>query len=143
MQGNHTQIIKQPSGIHPSLLDIAFVLVFMFLILSTLAVTTQKEAEEKTLPPLQLTDMEPDGAEGGTREQSVIISIQEGPTFYLDETPLALSDLEKRLAALRPPRVEIRGDVHIPYGAVTEILRICQENGIDNVALTYKAQARP
>ena len=131
---------RRLTGIHPSLLDIAFVLVFMFLLLSTLASTTQQEAEERSLPPLKLAEME-DHAEsaGMTQAKVVTISVQDGPAFFLDDEEISLSKLREYLIRRHPPEVEIRGDVRVPYGAITEILKICRENGINSVALTYKS----
>lgn len=134
---------RRLTGIHPSLLDIAFVLVFMFLLLSTLASTTQQEAEERSLPPLKLAEMKNQmNADDINQIKSATVSVKTGPVYYLDEEELALDQLGIVLASRRPPEVEIRGDVTVPYGAIAEVLRICRENGITSVALTYKSSAR-
>jgi len=134
-----SRIARRSTGIHPSLLDIAFVLVFMFLLLSTLASTTQQEAKERSLPPLKLAEMQDQaGAVGMTQAKVATISVQDGPAFFLDDEEMSLSDLREALILRHPPEVEIRGDIRVPYGDITEILKICQKNGINSVALTYK-----
>ena len=135
--------VRRLTGIHPSLLDIAFVLVFMFLLLSTLASTTQQEAEERSLPPLKLAEMEDqqEDVSGQTDSKSATVSVQPGPVFFLDDEAVSLEELRETLAQRRPPELEIRGDVRVPYGTITEVLKICRENGISSVALTYKSNS--
>lgn len=133
---------RRSNGIHPSLLDIAFCLVFEFLLLSTLATSTQNEAVERTLPPIKLAEMEQgEGSTGLTECKTVTITVAPGPVYFLDSERLSLEKLEERLAALRPPMVEIRGDTTVPYGAITTILALCKQNGITSVAITYKTGA--
>jgi biopolymer transport protein ExbD len=134
--------VRRAGSVHPSLVDIAFNLTLLFLILCTLVAVSARNAVERTLPPIQLAEAKsPEQNSGLTQAKTATVSIREGPEFYLDSKKLSVRDLEQTLKITRPPEVELRGDVRVPYGAITEVLRICQENGITSVALTYKDTA--
>ena len=96
---------------------------------------------ERTLPPITLAEMgKQSESVGMTHSKSVPITVGKGPTFYIQSEEMSIDQMKKRLAVLKPPEVEIRGDTAVPYGVITDVLRICQENGISTVALTYKTQ---
>ena len=127
-------------GIHPSMLDVAFTLVIMFLLLSTLANTTQQEAKEAALPPIDLTEVQQnDGGVGSTRIKSLTITVAPGPKYFLDGREIRFSNLGQEIRRRNPPEVELRADNSVPYGEVAKVLKTCTEIGIHNVALTFKS----
>lgn len=131
---------RRSRGLHPSMLDVAFTLVIMFLLLSTLASTTQREAREKSLPPIDLTALKDQSHQAGsTSVKSVAVTVSPGPVFYIDSQPVPFKDLAGKVQKLNPPEVELRGDNAVPYGEIAKVLKALTEAGIHNVALTFKS----
>ncbi len=131
---------RKTRGLHPSMLDVAFTLVIMFLMLSTLANTTQQEAREKSLPPIDLTAFQENSQQlGSTRVKSVAVTVSPGPVFYVDNQKVPFTELAEKVKGLNPPEVELRGDNTVPYGEIAKALKALTEAGIHNVALTFKS----
>jgi len=130
---------RKTRGLHPSMLDVAFTLVIMFLLLSTLASTTQREAQEKSLPPIDLTAMQENSSQAGsTSVKSVSVTVAPGPIFYIDNQKVRFEELSSKIKQLNPPEVELRGDNAVSYGEVARVLKALTEAGVHNVALTFK-----
>lgn len=121
------------------MLDVAFTLVIMFLLLSTLASTTQREAQEKSLPPIDLTQVNESSSPGSTQIKSVAVTVAPGPVFYIDGQKVPFTELGSKIKQLNPPEVELRGDNAVSYGEVAKVLKALTEAGIHNVALTFKS----
>jgi len=134
---------RKKTGMPPTLIDIVFCLLIMFLLPAVLASTTTREARERTLPPIALAEMrDSDKSTGMTSTRVVAITVAPGPTFFVDNEEVSYNALEQRLAALGAVDVEIRGDTGVLYGVITEILSICQANGISSVSLAYKVKGK-
>ncbi len=126
-------------GVHPALVDLPFVLAFMFLILSTLADTTMRSGREDSLPPIDLPELEGDDSGNAVGSNSRTVSISPGPIYQIDQEPaVSLRELEAHLIRTRPVSLEIRADVSVNYGDVAEVLRICHTNEIESVILSYR-----
>jgi biopolymer transport protein ExbD len=135
------QAKRQFAAIHPSLVDVMCCLVILYLLTSLLAATSSQEAREKTLPSVNLAGLTDHGSPAtDSRAQGVVVSVQPGPAYYLDERPVPLAAMAAEFSKSRPPEVEVRGDEAVPYGTVMNVMRICREAGISRVALTYKIQ---
>jgi biopolymer transport protein ExbD len=134
---------RRTAGILPSFLDVTFVLLFQFLLISTLANTTSREAIERTLPSIHLPGIKSATPESGglTKSRSVVVSVREGPEFFLESKRMTVDELSKSLKEMKPPELEIRGDARVFYGAISQVLEVAQVNGIANVALTYRPEA--
>ncbi|MGJ3242184.1 MAG: ExbD/TolR family protein [Opitutales bacterium] len=130
---------RRQRGLHPTIIEVAFVLMFLFLILSTLASITTSEARERSLPDLNLAELEEPGQDRGqTSLESLIISVGADGAVYLDDQPLSAGDLVAELENRRPPRVEVRGDVEATYGDVLQVFRACHAAGVRNLSLTFE-----
>jgi biopolymer transport protein ExbD len=131
---------QRRTGLPPSMVDLAFVLVFLFVLVSTLAKTTSEEARERILPPVKLSEIDNDtGGEAGLSEiKTVVVTLTAQGQHYLDSQPIAEDMLKQRLSAMRSPCVEIRADQSVTYGAVMAIMRLCRATGIRNVVMTYQ-----
>lgn len=132
---------RQTSGMHPSLLDVMCCLVFIFLLTSLLAASSQQEAREKTLPPVDLTEM-PDepGSNENRQEKVAVVTVKQGPVYLIDNDEINAEELGARLGVSHIEEVDIRGDNGVPYGYIMNVMRICRESRIDKVALTYSAK---
>ncbi|MFA7158580.1 MAG: biopolymer transporter ExbD [Kiritimatiellia bacterium] len=130
--------LRRPYGIHPTLLDVVCCLVFIYMLTSLLAVSSRQEARERTLPPVNLSEMEEAAGLGNQATNSLIVTVKPGPEYLIDDAALGLDQVPRRLAEQRPAEVEIRGDEAVNYGDIMAVLRLCRKAGIDRVALTYK-----
>lgn len=136
---NEKKSLHRSSGMHPSLLDVMCCLVFIFLLTSLLAATSQREASERTLPPIDLAEMEDSiGAEKKDESDIIVVTVRKGPEYLVNDTPLDIDQIPGILSERRPDEVEIRGDNTVAYGHIMDIMRLCRQAGIDRVALTYK-----
>jgi biopolymer transport protein ExbD len=131
---------RRRSGLPPSMVDLAFVLVFLFVLVSTLAKTTSEEARERILPPVNLSEIESDtSSESGLSEiKTVVVTLTEQDQCYLDSQQIDADQLKERLSKMGAPCVEIRADQNVRYGDVMGIMRTCRSVGIRNVVMTYE-----
>ena len=135
------RMARRFTGVHPCLVDVMLSLVFMNMLTSLLVVTYQNEARERTLPPVNLAGMTESGVAGNNpAEKSVIVSVKPGPTYYVDERPIAFGAMPAELSKSKPQEVEVRGDEAVLYGTVMNVMRVCREAGVSRIALTYKLQ---
>ncbi len=138
---------RRQAGVHPALVDLAFVLVFLFLILSTLADTSEaseSEAEvaEQTLPPLDLPEIEAgDSLSGAGKAHEVITLRADGALLLAGADVPDLAALEERLAAAGIDSIELRASASVPYGEVAALLGLFHKLGIDEVSLAYETQS--
>ena len=130
---------RRRKGMPPQIMEVAFVLTFMFLILSTLATTTQQESKEKLLPDIDLGSMKEEQSGGSSSLKEAVISVSAGSVFYIDNEEVALDQLAEMLKKRNPPGIQLRGDQNVPYGEITKVIGICMEAGIRNIALGYKS----
>src|SRR5262245_58120843 len=75
----------------------------------------------------------------GAEEQRLIVTIDRSNRVYLNESSMALSELEKRLKAVAPgykdPFVYLRADQSVPYGRVMSVMDRIKKSGIERVGL--------
>jgi biopolymer transport protein ExbD len=123
------------------MVDLAFVLVFLFVLVSTLAKTTSDEARERILPPVNLSEIDKDaGGETGLSElKTVVVTLTQQGEHFIDAQPVSADLLKERLGSMKSPCVEIRADENVRYGDVMSIMRVCRGIGIRNVVMTYEA----
>ena len=133
--------LRKDRGLPASLLDVILVVLLLFILLSSLATVAEQESKEKSLPPIDLATMQDskNEAAGLSSHKPLVISVAAGPVFHLDAKPVEFNEIQNYLQTSRPGEVEIRGDVHVPYGEITRILKICRETGNSRISLTYKA----
>jgi biopolymer transport protein TolR len=118
------------------LVDVCLVLLVIFMV-----VTPILQAGVKVdLPKTKVADPLPDN------QTQIRVSIAEDGTVYVREAPVADSALAATLAALHeaePDReVIVRGDRHLQYEKVSEVLTLISAAGFERVGLvTEKRQA--
>ena len=75
----------------------------------------------------------------GQEEQRLIVTIDRANRVYLNETSMALGDLEQHLATVasgyRDPFVYLRADQSVPYGRVMAVMDRIKRSGIERVGL--------
>lgn len=142
MRSSTQVVIRRQTGVHPALVDLAFVLAFLFLILSTLAETNprQDSGAERALPPIDLPELDSASSEErGVAESSETVSLLADGSLLVGESSVANFDaLSKQLQSTGVLSVLIRVEREVPYGRVAELLGLCQSFGIEEVSLSYE-----
>jgi biopolymer transport protein ExbD len=142
MNSTSNTIVRRQAGVHPALVDLAFVLAFLFLILSTLAETNPQtaEASELAMPPIELPELDsPSGTSAGVAEATATVSLAADGSLMVGETSVAGIDAcAEALRSSAASSVYIRAESEVPYGRVAELLALCQRLGLEEVSLTYK-----
>ena len=113
------------------MLDLAYVLLVIFIIMTTAVV----QGIRVDLPKASDT---PSLAKPRTKA----ITIRDDGQIFLDAYPMTLGELEQRLRGLRAadPQlpVIIKGDTHVQYGKVIEVLDLLQRLDIVQLGLVTK-----
>jgi biopolymer transport protein ExbD len=105
-----------------NLIDLGFTLLIIFMVATPLI--NQEQTIPVTLPP------ESKSAQQKVDKSThfVAISVDAKGNFYLDErpTPVGLAELRSRLrlyaAETKPPVIRIRGDAHVPYEKIIQVM---------------------
>jgi len=111
------------------MLDLAYVLLVIFIIMTTASVQGVKVDLPKTKSSASL-------ARPGTKA----ITVSERGDMYLDAYPVTLELLETRLQQLKgtggsPPPVVVKGDGRVQYGKVVKVLEMLKRIDITDVGL--------
>jgi biopolymer transport protein TolR len=120
---------RRPRQSHPiaelnvtNLIDLGFTLLIIFMI------TTSTSKNEQTIPvnlPLESKSLQ---QKVDKDTKFVAISVDAKGLMYLDEapTPVKMPELESRLrlygAQAHPPIMRIRGDAHVPYEKIVQVM---------------------
>lgn len=113
------------------LIDVMLVLVVIFILTAPLMVSTV---------PLQL----PVSGAAQTREpaQSIVLALDPAGQLYLDNQPLTLQALARRLEEIGRSRpeteIELRADERVAYGRVVEVLGLAQMAGLSRIGFVAK-----
>ena len=120
------------------MLDVILGCTLVFILLSSLIQVGQAQAQEKTLPAMNLTKTSSRQA-GSTQIKKTNISIKKVNSkmrLYLDSQVIVPEDLKNRLQNLKGiGQVALRRDKDIPCAWEDKIIIICQESGIDRVSI--------
>ena len=119
------------------MLDLAYVLLVTFIILTTASVQGVKVDSPRTLAANSLA-----------RPQTRAITITREGSVYLDAYPVSVDELGQRLASLKSGNpslpVVLKADAHTPYQKVTEVLEVVKKLDITEIGLvTQRATAAP
>jgi biopolymer transport protein ExbD len=116
------------------MLDLAYVLLVIFIIMTTASVQGIKVDLPKASSTVSLS-----------KPQTQVISVANNGNIYLNAYPVTISDLESRLRtqkALTPDfPVVLKGDASVQYQKVMEVLDLLRRLDLPHVGLvTAKAQ---
>ena len=70
-------------------------------------------------------------------EERITLIIKKGSMIYMNETPVSLTEMGKRLRALssQNPNVFLKADKDVPYGFVVEVMGEIKEAGIEKLGM--------
>jgi biopolymer transport protein ExbD len=113
------------------MLDLAYVLLVIFIIMTTASVQGVKVEAPQTVNSTPLA-----------KPQMRAITITNDGTTYLDAYPVDMAMLEQRLAEFKSANpdlpVVLKGDAAAHYEKVSEVLEICKKLDITEVGLVTK-----
>ncbi len=118
------------------LVDVCLVLLIIFMVVTPILQAGVKVSLPQTVKPPSLPD-----------ETQIPITIQEDGTVYVRESPVADSSLVDTLTAIHaaePDReVLVRGDRHLQYERVSEVLTLISRAGFTRVGLMAERRQEP
>ena len=110
------------------MLDLAYVLLVIFIIMTTAAVQGIKVDLPKASSTISLS-----------KPKTKAITINNNGDVFLDAYPVTLPDLENRLRTAKATEPEfpivVRGDATVQYDKIMEVLDICGRVGIGSIGL--------
>jgi biopolymer transport protein ExbD len=115
------------------MLDLAYVLLVMFIILTTASVQGIKVNAPKT-----------EAANNLAKPQMRAVTVTRDGSVYLDAYPVTMEQLEQRLAQYKAANpylpVVFKGDAESPYGKVMQVLETLKRLDITEVGLVTKRE---
>ena len=116
------------------MLDLAYVLLVTFIILTTASVQGVKVRAPTTIAAGSLS-----------KPQTRAITITQSGAVFLDAYPVTLDELEHRLATYRSGNpalpVVLKADAHTQYQKVTEVLEVAKRLDITEIGLVTQRAA--
>jgi len=110
------------------MLDLAYVLLVIFIIMTTASVQGVKVDLPKTQTTASL-------AKPGTKA----VTINQSGNVFLDAYPVTMEQLDLRLAQYRAANpalsIVIKGDAHVQYAKVMEVMELLKRNEITGLGL--------
>ena len=102
-------------------------------------------ASERNMPKVQLPQGISEGTLDNKTANTVTLSANKKGAeiqYFIDDKPVAYSDLAAKFKAKRITSVRIRFDERIPYGQYVRILDLCKQLGITNIYNVYTIEAK-
>ncbi|MCX7426917.1 MAG: biopolymer transporter ExbD [Planctomycetia bacterium] len=129
-----THLDEQPTLNLTSMMDVAFLLIFFFMVS-----TKFTELERKI--GLKVPEVADRGALTAAPEKKVVNVYRDG-TLSLDRTPVTLEELTSRLATARSQYADlgvlVRGDGQGQFQRVAEVLNACKQAGIAELGISVR-----
>ena len=117
------------------MLDLAYVLLVTFIILTTASVQGVKVNSPRTQAANQLA-----------RPQTRAVTITQDGAVYLDAYPVTLEELSQRLSAMKAANpalpVVLKADARTQYQKVTEVLEVAKKLDITELGLVTQREAQ-
>ena len=116
------------------LLDLAFVLLIIFMITTPL----MEQGLRLQLPKSQVTDVAPD------KRDLKMVEVNPAGEYYLETWPITLADLKKNLAEAFEQNPElvlvIRGDAEAAWGNIYDVLDGAKQLGMKNIYFRHEVK---
>ena len=115
------------------MLDLAYVLLVIFIIMTTAAIQGIKVNVPKASSSVSLA-----------KPTTKAITVDQGGQIYLDTYPVTLDELESQLRSFKAVTpdfpVVVKGDRVAQFGRVTEVLDVCGRVGITQLGIVTERQ---
>lgn len=105
--------------------DVMLVLLIIFMVTAPLL----QQGIDVNLPKAKGKDMPP--------EERVSIVIKKDQKIYMNDNPVSLSEMKKKLSAISKlnPNVFLKADKDVPYGLVVGVMGEIKEAGIEKLGM--------
>jgi biopolymer transport protein TolR len=105
--------------------DVMLVLLVIFMVTAPLL----QQGIDVNLPQAKGKELPP--------EERVTLVIKKGSMIYMNDSPVSLGEMGKRLRALssQNPNVFLKADRDVPYGFVVEVMGEIKEAGIEKLGM--------
>jgi len=113
------------------MLDLAYVLLVIFIIMTTASVQGVRVESPKAQTSASLA-----------RPQTKAVTISERGDMFLDAYPVTIEQLEQRLSQLKSRNpsqpIVIKGDAHVNYAKVMEVMELLKRLDITEIGLVTR-----
>ena len=113
------------------MLDLAYVLLVIFIIMTTASVQGVRVESPKAQSSASLA-----------RPQTKAVTISERGDMFLDAYPVTIEQLEQRLSQLKSRNpsqpIVIKGDAHVNYAKVMEVMELLKRLDITEIGLVTR-----
>jgi len=113
------------------MLDLAYVLLVIFIIMTTASVQGVRVESPKAQTSASLA-----------RPQTKAVTISERGDMFLDAYPVSIEQLEQRLSQLKSRNpsqpIVIKGDAHVNYAKVMEVMELLKRLDITEIGLVTR-----
>ena len=118
-----------------SLVDVAFVLLIIFMITAPI----MQGGVDVELPKAEARPI--------PAKEGMVVSVDREGRIFIDETRVSYGDFRMTFGALvqsrKPKSVYLRADRRVPYGDVVRVLAVIRTSGITGVGLVAEEEERP
>ena len=118
-----------------SLVDVAFVLLIIFMITAPI----MQGGVDVELPKAEARPI--------PAKEGMVVSLNREGRIFIDETRVSYGDFRMTFGALvqsrKPKSVYLRADRRVPYGDVVRVLAVIRTSGITGVGLVAEEEERP
>lgn len=124
MKTNKTRSVLSEINITP-FVDVMLVLLVIFMVTAPLL----QQGLDVNLPQAKGKDLPP--------EERISLVIRKDRTIYMNETPISISEMRRKLEAIsrQNPSIFLRADKDVPYGLVVEVMGEIKEAGIEKLGM--------
>ena len=110
-----------------SLIDVMLLLLVIFMITAPM----MQGGIDVSLPKADATPLEP--------KSGLVVTVDRSGSITIDETRMTLSEFRAAFRALAAKRtndgVYLRGDAHVPYGTIAQVMSIMHAAGVNDIGL--------
>ena len=110
-----------------SLIDVMLLLLVIFMITAPM----MQGGIDVSLPKADATPLEP--------KSGLVVTVDRSGGITIDETRMSLSEFRAAFRALAAKRandgVYLRGDSHVPYGTIAQVMSIMHAAGVNDIGL--------
>ncbi len=125
------------------LLDVFVTTLFLYILLTVLALGSFSESPEETLPPVDLAKSAMPSA-GVTTIEPVTLTVNNGSDgiiYRIGTDAITLPELRTRLKERPPQAAVVRIAATVRFGDAMPLLGLLSEAGITNVTLAYRVSS--